>query len=65
MEFGKKNKFWDMVITLKTIEMKTQPKISTGCDTLCHLHKCSACLEINEKVKENLNNRYKTKLCFI
>jgi hypothetical protein len=39
--------------------MKTQPKIATSYDTLCQLHKCSACLEINEKVKENVES------CFI
>jgi hypothetical protein len=33
--------------------------------TLCQLHKCSACLEINKKVKENVKSHYKTKLCFI
>jgi hypothetical protein len=51
MECGQKNKIWDKVITLKVVEMKTQSKISMGCDTLCHLHKCSASLEINKNVK--------------
>jgi hypothetical protein len=47
MELGKDNQIWDKVITLKAIEVKTQPKISTSCDTLCHVHKCDASLEIN------------------
>jgi len=65
MEFHKENKIWDMVITLKIVEVKTQPNISIGCNTLCHLHKCSVGLEINKKVRENVESRYNTKLCFI
>jgi hypothetical protein len=34
MEFGKENKIWDKVITLKNVEVKTQLKISISCDTL-------------------------------
>ncbi len=45
--------------------MKTQPKISIGCDSLCQLNKYTTCLEKNEKVKENVNSCQKTKLCFI
>ncbi len=56
MEFGKQNKIWDRVIILKTIEVKTQTKISIGCDTLCQLHKCSVSLEIHEKMKENVES---------
>ncbi len=36
--------------------MKTQPKISIGCNTLCQLHKCNVGLEMNEKVRENEKN---------
>ncbi len=36
-----------------------------GCSTLCQLHKCTVGLEINEKVKENVESYQKTKLCFI
>jgi hypothetical protein len=36
--------------------METQPKISTTSDALCELHKYGADLEINEKVKENIEN---------
>ncbi len=45
--------------------METQPKISTTSDTQCELYKCGAGLEINEKVKENIEIHQKTKLCFI
>jgi hypothetical protein len=38
MESSKKNIIWDEVITLKVVEVNTQPKISTCCDTLCHVH---------------------------
>jgi hypothetical protein len=56
MKFGKENKIWDKVITLKIVEVKTQPNISIDCNTLCHLHKCSVGLEINEKMRENVEN---------
>jgi hypothetical protein len=45
--------------------MENQPKISTTSDTLCELHKCGTCLEINKKLKENIKTHSKTKLCFI
>jgi hypothetical protein len=45
--------------------MNTQLKISIGCDSLCQLNKYTTCLEKNEKMKENVESRYKTKLCFI
>jgi hypothetical protein len=65
MEFGAKNKIWNEMITLKPILMKTQPKFFKGSISLCQLDKCSACLEINEKMRENEENCQKTKLCLI
>jgi hypothetical protein len=56
MEYGAKNKIWDGVITLKIVEVETQPKISINFDTLCELHKCGASLEINKKVRENIES---------
>jgi hypothetical protein len=65
MEFGAKNKIWNKMITLKPILMKTQPKFFKGSISLCQLDKYSACLEINEKMRENEENHQKTKLCLI
>jgi hypothetical protein len=42
MEYGVENKIWDGVITLKVVEVETQPKISTTIDALCESHKCGA-----------------------
>jgi len=64
MEFGAKNKIWNKMITLKPILMKTQPKIFKGSISLCQLDKCSACLEIKEKMRENKENHQKKK-CLI
>ncbi len=45
--------------------MRTQPTIFKGSISLCQLDKCSVCLEINEKMRENGENCQKTKLCLI
>jgi hypothetical protein len=55
IKYGAKNKIWDGVITLK-VQMETQLKISTTFDTLCELYKCGAGLEINKKMKENIES---------
>jgi hypothetical protein len=55
IKYGAKNKIWDGVITLK-VQMETQLKISTTFDTLCGLYKCGAGLEINKKMKENIES---------
>jgi hypothetical protein len=34
--------------------VETQPKFSTTSDALCELHKCGAGLEINKKMRENI-----------
>ncbi len=49
MEYGAKNKIWDKVITLKAIQMGSQPIISTISNALCEIHKCGLGLQINEK----------------
>jgi len=65
MEFGAENKFWNDIITLKPISVRTQPKIFKGSISSCQLNKCSACLEINEKMRENEESRPKKNLCSI
>jgi hypothetical protein len=56
MEYGVDNNIWDGVITLKIVLVEIQSKISTSCNTLCQLNKCSASLEINEKMGENVES---------
>jgi hypothetical protein len=56
MEYGAKNKFQNGLITLNVVKVETQPKISIDSNTLCELHKCGVGLEINEKVRENIES---------
>jgi len=65
MNLVQRIKIWNEMITLKPISVKTQPIIFKGSILLCQLDKCSACLEINKKMRENGENCQKTKICLI
>jgi hypothetical protein len=49
----------------KLFKWRPNPKISIATDALCESHNCGACLEINEKEKENIESLENKSMCHL